>query len=71
MTREERLRQSFQTSTPPEVLTRLSRDRDFGVRYCVAYNLSTPLELLLILIVDDDEYVRQQAEVVLSKRVKP
>ena len=45
-------------STPPEVLARLSRDRDNDVRWHVALNSSTPPELLAELSRDEDNNVR-------------
>jgi hypothetical protein len=47
------------TSRSPEILKRLSRDRDFRVRYNVAENIhGTPSEILMYLSKDRDEEVR-------------
>jgi len=58
MTREERISLALNPSTPFEVLSQLSRDKDDDVRWYVARNTSTLLEVLLILMVDDDRDVR-------------
>jgi len=45
-------------NTPPEILTVLASDEDWGVRYRVAQNPNTPPEILTILARDKDEDVR-------------
>lgn len=46
------------TNTPIEILTILSKDKDWYVRYRVAKNTNTPKEGLTILSKDKDRYVR-------------
>jgi len=68
MTRDKRIKLARKTSTPPEVLVELSRDKDDYVRWYVARNTSTPSEILLILMCDDNKDVRESSEKNLSRR---
>jgi len=58
MTYEEKLNQAENPSTPPEILSQLSKDEDATVRRFVAMNSSTPPEILSQLSKDEDASVR-------------
>ena len=55
-------RMASNLNTPIEVLTKLSTDEHWGVRYCVADNPNTPKEILKILSTDRDRNVRWAAK---------
>jgi len=71
MTRSEKIKTTGGTSTSLKVLARLAEDEDRDVRCSVAGNPSTPPEVLLILMVDDYESVRGEAERRLNRRLTP
>lgn len=47
--------------TPKTILTILSTDKDWEIRWNVAYNLFTPIKVLIKLSKDKDEVVRYRA----------
>jgi len=63
------LRDSVATrlACPPTILSQLTRDECWVVRASVARNPATPLGALLILMVDDEEYVREAAEHTIAR----
>jgi len=56
------------TSTPPEILAQLANNRYDAVKERVANNPNTPIEVLLILMVDDSSWISENAERALYAR---
>ena len=58
----------LKNNASPELLEKLSEDEDELVRYEVAENPRTPVDILRKLALDEDEHVSKAAEKQLRKR---
>ena len=58
----EKIERAQNTSTSPEALALLAKDKDVHVRYNAANNTSTPAEALALLARDQDADTREAAK---------
>lgn len=61
MSTSKKLAAAESKSTPPEVFLKLAKDKDIIVRYRVAISDITPVEALMILIHDEEQFIRADA----------
>jgi len=54
--RDDRIKLAGNKRTSKKILTILSKDKDWNVRFNVAYNPNTPKEILKKLYTDDGQY---------------
>ena len=62
-------RELAETTKDPDILNKLSQDKDYGVRFYVAYNPATKTETLDVLSRDKDSDVRYW--VAVNRNTKP
>lgn len=67
MSTDEKLK-LLKNNASPELLEKLSKDEDENVRYEVAENPKTPVDILRKLALDEDRHVSKAAEKQLRKR---
>jgi hypothetical protein len=56
LSRDDRIKLAGNKRTSKKILTILSKDEDWNVRFNVAYNSNTPKEVLKKLYTDDGQY---------------
>ena len=70
MTREELMNLARSEDTSADVLIKLSKHKDVSIRWEVAGNPNTPMEVLEKLTKDEDEGVRETAREEIARREK-